>query len=449
MQYHAAETNPYLSERADPRPAASPSYLTRPEPPSYVQENLYEPGHDPSKLQAQPWNQELDKLSRSSSVSSNAGGEAEEDDAAILDEALDFARHRDAPPPPAYMPRLMKPVAIPQVSPKMGSPFLRAYSEVLSAHSIRLEEFVQFVDNFNILVTGSPPLAALNTVGNALRFVPNHWAQLAGGITQVVSGVATYAVIKTRCARFVKCSNTEFFEPRGLKVQVKSTEDMAKICGVSLQDVMVQPLRPDDDIAGLGPLTRRLKAVEGPVAPLSLNVPPPAEQTQILARLSQKQSEATRKKMEKKTLKGRQKALEKIPGGEGKATKNERKKNKELAKLEEEIAKVEAKAAKEMQKAMKEKPGKRDEKMDKVERERQKELAKIQEEQEKVSRKTDKESRKGQKNYQKDDKEIKASKKGLWILVRNVDEARADEAEEQRRKAESPFALLPLSRSTS
>jgi hypothetical protein len=384
-------------------------------------------------------------------VSSNDGGEAEEDESAMLDEALHFARHRDAPPPPAYTPHLMRPVAIPQVSPKMNSPFARAYSEVLFAYNIRIEEFVEFVDNFNILMTGSPPLAALNTVGQLLGFVPNHWAQLAGGLTQVTAGVATYAVIKTRCARFVKLANAEYFEPRGLKVQVKSTEEMAKICGVALQDVMVQPMKPDEDMTGVSPLSRRLRAVEGYVAPLLFDVPPPVEQTNVLAKLSQKQSEATRKQMEKKTMKNRQKVLEKMPGGEGrngKGMKKERRRDKQLAKLDEKAAKVEAKAAKEMQKAMKKKPGKRDETTDEVEKEREKELAKIQEEHEKMARKVNKEPKKDHNTHRKD-KEIEASKKGLWIMVRNIDEARADEAEEERRKADSPFGFLSLSRSTS
>lgn len=209
------QTNPYLSVRAESRAAVSPSYHTWPEPPLYVEENIYRPDHEPLKLQAQAGGQELGRGFRSTSVSSDADGEVEEDDSAMLDRALEFARHHHVPLPLAYTPRLRKPVAIPQVSPKMNSPFARAYSEVLSAYSIRIEEFVQFIDNFNILMTGSPPLAALNTVGQVLGLVPHHWAHVAGGITTVAAGVATFAVIKTRCAKFVKLSNVEFFEPKG------------------------------------------------------------------------------------------------------------------------------------------------------------------------------------------------------------------------------------------
>jgi hypothetical protein len=428
-----------------------PSYQPRSQTLSDVQSGNHGPDHDLSRLQTQAGKQEVDGWSRSPLISSNAGDDAAEDESAMLHSALDFARHRDAPPPPPYPPRLMRPVAIPQVSPKMNSPFSRAYSEVLSAYNIRMEEFVEFVDNFNILMTGSPPLTALNTVGQVLGLVPNHWAQLAGGLTQAAAGVATYAVIKTRCAQFLKLSNAEYVEPRGLKVQVKSTEEMAKICGVALQDVMVQPLKPDEDMTGIDPLGRRLKAVEGYIAPLSLHVPSPAEQTNILARLSQKQSEATRKEMEKKTLKQRQKVLEKLDGREGndrKSMSKERRRDRQLGRLDEKTAKIEAKADKEMQKAMKEKPSKRDEKLEKLEKDRHKELTKVRVEHEKLLLKGEKESMKERKSNQKD-KEIKESKKGLWIMVRNIDEARADEAEDERRKGDAPFGFLSLSRSDS
>jgi hypothetical protein len=72
-------------------------------------------------------------------------------------------------------------------------------------------------------------------------------------------------------------------------------------------------------------------------------------------------------------------------------------------------------------------------------------LAKVQQEHEKLRAKANKEYKKDHKSNLKD-KEINASQKGLWIMVRNVDEARADEAEEQRRKTDSPFGLLSLSR---
>jgi hypothetical protein len=66
-----------------------------------------------------------------------------------------------------------------------------------------------------------------------------------------------------------------------------------------------------------------------------------------------------------------------------------------------------------------------------------------------VARNAGKEFKKDHKYREKDNKEIKASKKALWIMVRNLDEARADEAEEERRKADFPFGLVPLSSSSS
>jgi uncharacterized GH25 family protein len=93
---------------------------------------------------------------------------------------------------------------------------------------------------------------------------------------------------------------------------------------------------------------------------------------------------------------------------------------------------------------MKEKPGRRDKEMDRIEKEHLKQLARMQVEHEKVARNVGKESKGDHKHREKDDKEIKASKKGLWVMVRNLDETRADEVEEERRKADSPFGLVPL-----
>ena len=65
--------------------------------------------------------------------------------------------------------------------------------------------------------------------------------------------------------------------------------------------------------------------------------------------------------------------------------------------------------------------------MDRIEK-RQKRPARILAEHEKVARNADKESKKDYKDRKKDDKEVKASKRGLWIMVRNLDETRADES---------------------
>jgi hypothetical protein len=48
----------------------------------------------------------------------------------------------------------------------------------------------------------------------------------------------------------------------------------------------------------------------------------------------------------------------------------------------------------------------------------------------------------------RNDEEVKTNKDGLWITVRSLDIARADEAEEERRGTDPLFGLVPLSSSS-
>lgn len=67
----------------------------------------------------------------------------------ILEQALDFASH-PVPEQVAKSQPLDKPVAVPQVSPTLGMPFARGYSDVLKSHGITEQEFVDFIDHLNV-----------------------------------------------------------------------------------------------------------------------------------------------------------------------------------------------------------------------------------------------------------------------------------------------------------
>lgn len=321
----------------------------------------------------------LATFNTSSDFSNREAGESEDNDVeevdeaqddAVIEKALDFARHSGAPPPPAYAIRLQKPVAVPQVSPTTGAPFARCYSPALASYNIRSVEFVEFIDNLNILLAYSPPLATLNMAGRGLGLVHNPIVQLAGGVTKVVAGVANFAIIKTQVSRYLQRANAEYFELRGLKVQLKTTEEMARVCGARLDDLMIRPLRLSDDTYQVRPLDRRLEAVEPYIAPLSLDVPPPAEQKAMLARVSAWQGSWTSKQVERQTMKKRAIVMRKMERGKSARGVSE-------------------------------------------------------------------------------DQEVKNSAKGRWVVIRSLDEARAEEAEEELRKASSLFAFLstPNSRS--
>jgi hypothetical protein len=124
--------------------------------------------------------------------SPSPSGQGQPSDDEVLDQALEFAAH----PPPAYtsIPRLARPVAVPQIS-----------------NGISMEEFVEFIDNLNIVSTGSPPLKVIDAVSGMLGMVPYHWFALAGGWTQGLAKLGTAAVSKGRADRYMKRANEEFF----------------------------------------------------------------------------------------------------------------------------------------------------------------------------------------------------------------------------------------------
>lgn len=67
----------------------------------------------------------------------------------ILEQALNFASH-PVPEQVRDLRQLDKPVAVPQVSPTLGMPFARGYSDVLRSHGITEQEFVDFIDHLNV-----------------------------------------------------------------------------------------------------------------------------------------------------------------------------------------------------------------------------------------------------------------------------------------------------------
>ncbi|KAK4945639.1 hypothetical protein LTR10_015258 [Elasticomyces elasticus] len=349
---------------------------------------------------------------------------ADSSDAEMVDQAMGFMHNAQPLASGTSFAPLQKPVAVPQVSPALGAPFARAYAEVLQSYDINPVVWTEFVDNFNVLLTGSPPLTALSVAGQALSFVPVHYLGLAGTGLQMAAGLGKYAMVKTRCAHFVKRSNEQFFVPRGLKVKILKTEHLARICGVSLEEFMVKPLQPGTNLDNVGgPLDRRLEAVSGRVADLTLNVPPPTEQTNILAKISAKESAHSEAKMNKKTMKNREKAMEKMPTTPGGVNA---KAQKDLDKLDKEEEKVYRKETEP--------------------RKIEKELRKIEEDRRKVMEDAQKDAAKDQEDSIKEDKEVKKSKKGLWIIVFNRDAVEHWEAEEEKRKANGPFGFLRRSK---
>ncbi|OHE98653.1 hypothetical protein CORC01_06104 [Colletotrichum orchidophilum] len=146
---------------------------------------------------------------------------------------------------------------------------------------------------------GAPaPLAMLNTAGSIVGFVPNHWAQLAGGIVNVTAGLGTAATRIIRTKYFLDKVNRDYFEPRGLKASLcKSKSLAAKLgCGEQLPELL--PITPETCDMNLQ--DRRMLTLEPYIAPLTFDVPPPSKERNFVDRMTEKQIERTLKKKAKK-----------------------------------------------------------------------------------------------------------------------------------------------------
>ncbi|KAF4815604.1 hypothetical protein CGCSCA5_v007118 [Colletotrichum siamense] len=179
---------------------------------------------------------------------------------------------------------LKKPVVIPRIDfggpLKVPLPFMRAYSPDLRAHDIHEEDFVGFIDNLTVAQGPPAPLAALNAAGTIVGYVPNHWAQLAGGITNLTVGVGSAATRIIRSKVFLEKS-------KDLSVRIG--------CGETLPDLQPRDVNWEMDITA-----RRMSALQPYIAPLTFDVPPPTKDRNIIDRLTEKQVQRRVKKKERK-----------------------------------------------------------------------------------------------------------------------------------------------------
>jgi hypothetical protein len=326
-------------------------------------------------------------------------------DSEILDRALRFTT--EAPPPYESIAPLSRPLAVPQVIHGRGNPFSRIWAPELQNHGITEREFLEFIDNLNVVATANPPLQILGLVGGVLGNVPHHWVQLAGLAVRTTAAVGTAAVTKGRTERFMIRVNNDYFGPRGLKATISSSEAMRHALGLPEHEPLLAPLFNGNK--QMSTQERKLNAVRPYIMAITLDVPPPSEQTTVLAKMSARQVQRQLKSYEKKAQKDRQKFLmesERDPATGSPVHYTQRKKYlKESNKLDKEVEKINRKAEKELFEG-KDHP-------DKIECERAKELRKV----DKERKKLDKE----EKEESDDDKEAKKAPKTLWILIENLD----------------------------
>jgi hypothetical protein len=345
-----------------------------------------------------PWRPPLASL-----IGTTTSDDASMNDA-FMNQALDFTNHPPASNSAQH--RLRRPVAVPQVAAGLGMPFARAYSPVLQDRDISVNEFLEFIDNLNVVSTGSPPLQILDIAGSVVGMVPHHIPQLVGGAINVTAKLGTAGISKGRSTMFMKKANSDFFTPRGLKVEFITGRALKVKLGLPLDAHLVTPLSESN---GLNAQERRIRALQDYISPLAFDVPQPSEQTNTLEKMSAWKVQKQAEQSEKKALKDREKALKKenTAGGDSKA---ERDFEKKLAKIDKEKEKAQREYEKELRKG-----GER-----KALREFEREMQKLDREAEKAGKELEKESSKSRKDASKDDKEVKQADKVLWILVQDA-----------------------------
>ncbi|KAK4494656.1 hypothetical protein PRZ48_014012 [Zasmidium cellare] len=329
----------------------------------------------------------------------------------LLHEALDFARQ----PAPQHTKgdKLRLHVAIPQAMPGLGLPFARGYSHELEEHGVSMKDFVKFIDNLNVVSAGSPPLQIMDLAGRVVGMVPFAHSQLISLGIQSVAKIGRAAVSKTRGTMFLSKANTDFFNPRGLKVELVTTEALQyKLRVPPNNKYAVASAAPSDS----GIFERRVAMLKGYAAPVTFDVPPPDQQTNILNKMSAAQQKATIAKQEKKFEKNQAKAWSEggSPNGGGASTALDGAIQDEIAKKQRKINEINAELDHELAKKPK--------KASKLEKERAEEIGKIEKDAQKEIEKLEEKGGKGGKKQGKAaKKEAKTMEKIQWILVESLD----------------------------
>ena len=189
-----------------------------------------------------------------------------------------------------------------------------------------------------------------------LDYSPIPFAPLVGLGTSVAAGAGSYAVARVRITRYLERANKEYFAPRGLIARIAKQNVLPQIVGQSENAPLLAPLPrygngTDGSVTSLPSLRdRRLQALGSHVARVEFcDLPAPQEESNILDKMSAKMAARKAKKLEEKLVEDVLKNQEEEDKERGKLMKEERKigqkmerarakgKRKDQVKLEEEL----------------------------------------------------------------------------------------------------------------
>lgn len=136
-------------------------------------------------------------------------------------DSLQIARY------PSGSSKLHKPITIPDTTPRIGSPLLRACPPALQGYNISQDLFLRFLDDLNRAIAASPPLRILKISGDIISNVPEPTAQIVGGALSAAASVSTVAMSMSRMEILLRDVNRTVFHPTGLRVATVKTKALA------------------------------------------------------------------------------------------------------------------------------------------------------------------------------------------------------------------------------
>jgi hypothetical protein len=366
---------------------------------------------------------------------------------------------------------LPKPIAIPSVNTELGSPYMRAYPPCLDHFGIPMPTFLRFLDRLNRISTASPPLMILGIGAGIAGLVPEPTTAIVATAVEAACELGQYAISYGRVELLLREVNRDIFGPKGLKAQIAKLKVVAKLAGMPILDEKGKLLsskaakdEEDDDgnvlrgVAGtkiLAPLEdihevhslsaqhRRVRALAPWTMPLVHDNLPDEEavaqagdseeaeelneesekakgkgkvkEISTMGKMHQYASNYQRKEGEKKLLKDRKKALDRLTESRQKAREQ---RDEKLQDLEEEEARVREKLEKKRRLA--EESGRA---LGSDVEELEKKLEKIAHKRDvKVPEEYEKKLEKVQKKYEEGDKEEKGIREVHFLIITDKDD---------------------------
>lgn len=316
------------------------------------------------------------------------------------------------------------------------SPFTRAYTPELEAHGISQSDFLTFIDGLNEAFVANPAFQGLGIAGRVMGMVYGvHAVQWAGLGLEAGAGLANAATSYVRTRMYVKAMNKDLFHPVGLSLTILTTKKMMEKVKYPQDKLQLPPLEWNDDLDNdtslkpkeiarraaevseqEDPRIRRIKALEGYVLPIDLDVPEAVAPDNMLKKVGAAQARRMEAKQSRKLTKRRSKGERKYIKKNQKAERRQSKGELRIENLERELENDKIELDRQM--AGMEDQQQRQVAMKEFEKKETKLKRKMEKRASKMDRKVNKSLNKADKRREKVDKrEHKIAHKVRWIVI--------------------------------